>query len=218
MILNFIFSNLNVIVLSVWIVFLILVAVRYFKPRWVRNISYLKLFFITLGISIFYGLFVSWGQYYVWQSGSEMTKMLVKLPLPPQAPLPNLLEWVRPFFENSFGYFLYYILGRVWLNIFISFLVSGVLYLIFKVWNRYRGSFLEEGPLLLLILMLISGFPGVLVSISLGFILAILLFGFHYLKSYIKKVPISNVVIEPVFFLSVLLSLLFTNIILSYVL
>ena len=212
MILNFIFSNLNIIILSIWIVFLILVAIRYFKPGWVRNISYLNIFFIAIGIHIFYGLFVTWGQYRVWQNGSEMAKMLVRLPLPSQAPLPSLLEWVRPLFENSFGYFLYYILGRVWFNIFISFLVSGILYLIFKIWNHYRGGFIEQGPFLLLILMLISGFPGVLVSVSLGFILSLLFFVVSYIRG--DKV----IKIEPIFIFSTLLALLFTNVILSYVL
>jgi hypothetical protein len=212
MILNFILSHLNLIILITWIIFLIIVGIRYFKPSWVKNISYRKLFFGTIGIHVFYGLFISWGQYYVWANGSEMTKMLVNLPISAETPFPKILWWARSLFENNLGYFLYYIWGRFWLNIFISFLTSGLIFLIFKTWKHYRGGFQEGGPLFLLILMLISGFPGILVNVSLGFIFAVILFFVNYLK----KRTVLN--IEPVFIFSTLISLLFTNIILLYVL
>lgn len=216
--LNFIFSHLYAIILVIWILFLIIVVIRFWRPAWVKNISYLKLFWITLGIHIIYGLFLTWGQSYVWANGNAMTEALLNLPLPSQVPFPSFLEWLRPLFEHSHGYFWFYVWGRFWFNIFLLFLTGGVLYSIFRAWKHYRGGFSDEGPLLLLILMLISGWPGVLVSVTLGFILAVLLFGFHYLKSYIKKVPIQNVVIEPAFILSTLVALLFTNFILKYML
>ena len=43
MILNFIFSHLNAIILAIWIIFLAIVAIRFFKPVGVKNISYTKL-------------------------------------------------------------------------------------------------------------------------------------------------------------------------------
>ena len=57
MILNFIFSNLNVIVLGVWIIFWAIVAIRFFYPTWVKNISYIKLIGIAFLLNIFYGIF-----------------------------------------------------------------------------------------------------------------------------------------------------------------
>ena len=266
MILNFIFSNLNAIALGVWLIFLAIVAIRFFQPTrkifynilfvnkftnkvifkikkisilnkmlisigifcnliWnssyldktllkitniIKNISYLKLILIAIGLNIFYGLFVTWGQYYVWSNGSEMTKALLTFPLPPQVPISSYVEWVRPLFQNHLGYFLYYIWGRVWMDIFILFAFSGLLYSIFKAWKFYRGGFLEKGPELLLVLMLISGWMGVLVSLSIGFILAILWLGFSFIKG--KKI----VAIEPVFIFATFLALIFTRIILSY--
>ena len=141
-----------------------------------------------------------------------MTKLLASLPLSPEAPFPKILSWIRPLFENNLGYFLYYSFGRFWLNIFISFLISGLLFLIFKIWKHYRGGFQDGGPILLFILMLISGFPGVLINVAIGFGFAILLF----IVNYFKKKTVLN--IEPVFIFSTLISLLFTNNILLYVL
>ena len=207
--LNFIFSHLHALVLAVWVVFLIIVAIRFFRQALVKNISFFKLIVIAIGFIIFYGLFVSWGQYYVWATSSDVTRSLLDAPLSKQVPFPVYLEFIRPFFENHFGYFLFYILGRVWLNILISFLISGILYFLFRVWQFYRGGFLSQCPELLLFLMLISGFPGVLVSVPLGFVLSILLFGFSYLKG--NKV----VHIEPVFIFTTLFALLFTRMILN---
>lgn len=208
--LNFIFSNLNTIVLVIWIVFLIIVAIRFFRPTLVRNISYFKLILTALSLNIFYGLFVSWGQYYVWANGSEITKALLNSPLPKEVPF---LEWARPLFSNHLGYFLFYIWGRFWIYILISFLISGILYFLFRFWKSYRGGFSEQGPELLLILMLIVGYPGVLVLIPLGFVFSILLFGFYYFKGN-KEDKILN--IEPAFIVATFFTLLFTSAILSF--
>lgn len=214
--LNFVFSNLNAIVLGVWIVFLIIVAIRFFRPAWVKNISFFKLILIALGLNILYGLFVTWGQYYVWANGNEVTKALINSPLPKEAPL---FSYLRPLFENHFGYFLYYILGRIWLNILISFLISCVLYFLFRIWKFYRGGFLEQGPEILLILMLIVGFPGVLFLIPIGFIFSILLFGFYYSKTLFKRASpraVLNLVIEPAFIFATFFTLVFTRLIMLY--
>lgn len=210
MILNFIFSHLNAIVLGIWVAFLVIVAIRFFRPNWMKNISFLKLVFIALGLNILYGLFVSWGQYHVWATSSDFSRVFVNSPLSLNAPFPSYLEWIRPLFAHSYGFFLYYILGRVWMNIFFLFLVSGALYFLFRIWNFYRGGFMEKGPEFLLVLMLISGLPGVLVSISVGFIFAIFMFVFAYFKG--NKV----VHIEPAFIFATLFALLFSNILLAY--
>lgn len=211
--LYFVFSNLNTIILTVWLVFLIIVSIRYFRPAWVKSISYFKLILIAIGLHIFYALFITWGQYYVWAS-SDFTRSLLNSPLPKEVPF---YEWLRPLFENHLGYFLHYVLGRVWLNTFLLFLTSGMLYLLFKVWEFYRGGFSKQSPELILILMLISGWPGVLVFIPLGFIFAILLFIFYYIRTVLKGVPPSTVLanIEPAFILATFVSLLLSRVILN---
>jgi hypothetical protein len=192
MILNFIFSNINIIILGIWLVFFVLVAIRFFYPVWVRNVSFLKLAGIAVGLNIFYSLFFTWAQYYVWKI-TDLTKTYIKLP-----------------------YFLHYVFIHFWLNVFILFLISGGLYLIFKIWKFYRGNFKDQGPELLLVLMLISGFPGILVLVPLGFILSIFLFVVLYAKTVVKRNSSVAITlnIEPSFIIATFLTLLFSRIIL----
>jgi len=298
MILNFIFSHLNAIVLGVWMLFLIIVAICYFQPsrskinpdfilfkhlskvgyklstvksirkssiligrlfahtykilhlntfitkigKLIKNISYLKLILIAIGLNIFYGLFVTWGQYYVWAHGSVVTKALLTFPLPAAVPFSKYLEWVRPLFSSRLGYFMFYAWGRIWLNIFVLFTFSGLMYLVFRIWKTYRGGFLEQGPELMLVLMLISGWMGVLVSLSMGFIFAILWLSFSYSKpsfkmaytkvskklsktvfkklfpniTFIESEINKIVAVEPAFILATFFALIFTKIILGF--
>lgn len=204
MILNFIFSNLNVIVLIIWLLFLIVVSIRFFKPTWVRsnnkilskiftelkNLSYLKLILIAIGLNVFYGLFVTCGQYYVW-SVSDPSGTYIQLP-----------------------YFMHYVWINYWMNISILFLTSGILYSFFKIWKFYRGGFLDNGPELLLILMLISHWPGIITMVSLGFIFAVMLSIFKLF--YFKEKRIIN--IESAFILATFIVLPFGNLIVSYLL
>ncbi len=206
MILNFIFSNLNVIVLAIWIIFWIIVAIRYFCPAWVKNISFSKLAIIAFSLRIIYGIFITWGQYYVWNSNS-FTQTLLNSPLAKGVPT---YDFIRPLFENNLGYFSYYVLGRFWLYIFTLFIVSILFYFLSKIWWSYRGGFSKDGPLLILILMLISGWPGVLVFIPLSLIFSIIYLVFSYFRG--KK----EVKIEPAFILASLVALIFNNVILDF--
>ncbi len=181
MILNYIFLHLNAIILITWLALLLIVFIRFTKGSWVKNISYKKLVIITFCLNIFYAVFITWGQYYVWATGNIVSKTFVNSPLPKEVPFPYFLEWVRPLFENYLGYFMYYVLGRFWLYIFLLFIISVALYFLLKLWGKYRGGFTEDGPLLILILMLISGWPGVLLFVPLGFIFSILYLLFSYI-------------------------------------
>lgn len=204
--------HFNAINLSVWVLFLFVVTLRYFRPAWVKNISYKTLLFIAIGLNILYGAFLTWGQYYVWSLISDVSRSLLTLPLHAQVPFASYLEWTRFIFNGNHGYFMFYVFGRFWLNIIISFVVAVVLYFIFKVWKLYKGGFQEKGPLFILILMLISGFPGVLVTVALGLVFSIIFLVVSYYRGNRK------INIEPIFILTTLISLFFTNIILSTVL
>lgn len=212
MILNFIFSNLNAIILITWIIFLFFICIRFFKPEWVKSISYKKIILISISIHIFYALFISWGQYYVWLNGGEFTRSLLSMPLSTDVPFSPVFEWLRPIFAGDLGYFFYYILGRFWINAFLTLIISFVLYGFFILWDHYRGSFVDNGTKIVLILMIISGWPGVLINVVLGFFLSLILMIIYTIKGK------NNLKIEPLFIVSTLLSLLFTNIILSHVL
>ena len=193
-ILEFIFSNLNAIILVIWFLFLIIVAIRFFRPNWVKNISYFKLFYITLGVHVLYSLFLTWAQYYVW----------------------SITDPSGTF--NKLSYFLGYAFIHFWLSLVLLSLISGILYFLFRLWLHYRGGFTDEGPMLLLVLMLISGWPGVLVSVTLGFIFAVLFFIFSYIKNIRNKDTLPIISIEGFFILSTLIALLFTKVIMFYML
>ncbi len=209
MILNFIFFHLNAIVLAIWVFFLIIVANRFFIKSWVKNISLKKLAVIAVVLNITYGAFITWAQYYVWATGSAFSKSFINSPLPKEVPLSSVLEWTRSLFENKLGYFSYYVLGRFWLYIFILFAISFILYFLLKIWKKYRGGFRDDGPLLILILMLISGWPGILVFIPLGFIGSVLYLIISILMG--RRV----VEIEPVFIFVALIALVYGRLIIG---
>lgn len=155
-------------------VFFCVVLVRFLRPLWVKNVSYRWLILGAVVLHIFYTVFVTWGQYHIWVTASEFTRALLALPLPGEAPLPTILEWVRPYFSHSLGYFAYYAFGRFFFSVIMLFVVTGIFYAIFKFLYVRRNNDEEQLPELLCVLMLIVGWPGIVVFIPLGFIIAIL--------------------------------------------
>lgn len=212
--LYFVFSHLNMIMFSVWLLFLLVVAFRFFKPTvYLQKISYAKLAFTAFSVRILFALFISWGQYYVWSIASDVTKTLLRSPLDMSVPFTSYLEWTRFLFRGHLGYFLYYAWGHFWLNIILLLLVSGAVYLLFSLWEKHRGGFGEQGPLLIFSLMMSIGFPEVLVLVVLGFVCA--LSGFIYMA--MKRGSLS-VQIEPFFIIAAFISLFFAHTIMLYVL
>ncbi len=150
MILNFIFSNLNAIVLILRILLVVLITIRYYRPLWVKDISFAKIALIVASFNIFIGAFITWGQYHVWKL-SDATGTYIKMP-----------------------YFAHYAWTNFWMSIAISFALSILLFVLFKAYSRYRGGFMEKGAELLLALMLTVSYPGILVLMMVGFAFAVL--------------------------------------------
>lgn len=183
MILNFIFSHLNVLVLVARLLLVLLIALRYYRPTWLRTISYKQLVLFVAAFSILYGLFVTWGQYHVWAI-SDITGTYIKMP-----------------------YFAHYAWTNFWMNIAISFSLSFVLYALFKMWSYYRGGFVEQGTELLLAVMLASSYPGILVLVIVGFAFAVM--GSIY--AYVRRKPVIQ--IEPPFIWASFVAILFARVI-----
>lgn len=218
MLLNFIFSHLNAIMLFVWLIFFALVAMRFVRPLWVKNISYGWFVLAAIVLHLLYAGFVTWGQYHVWATGSDFTRVFLTAPLSPAAPLPAIFEWTRGYFDQPLGYFAYYAIGRFFLKVFVLFAFSGFFYFLFKIWNRYRRVFAPQGPELLLVLMLIAGWPGVLVLIPLGFFLSVLSFGLPARIST-KVQPLGTpprISIEHMFLIATPFAVLFARLALAY--
>ncbi len=225
MLFNFIFSGLNIIMLVVWVVLFIIVVLRFLRPEWacpikffsekiwrMKNILFPMLIAIAIGLHFFYGAFVTWGQYHVWATGGEYTKIFISAPLSKEVPL-GIFEGLRPAFEQPFGYFSYYVFGRIWLDIIILFALAGFFYSILKIWSLYRGGFLPHGPEILLVLMLISGYPGILILVPLGFAIAFASFGISHFR---RTSHIRQIYLEPAFIIATPIALLFGKIIFAY--
>ena len=172
---NFIFSNLNVIEVAVWVVFFFIVAVRYLRPLWVRNFSYGWLVGIAVSLHVLYGIFATWGQYVVWGK-SEFTKVFLSSPLANEVPFPSYLEFLRPLFEGDNGYFTFYSFQHFFLSTIALLIVVGLFLLFLVVRSRAHPINFREGDIMLIVLaMLISGWPGVIVLLPIGLLLAIVL-------------------------------------------
>jgi hypothetical protein len=174
MILGFIFAHLNALALAVWVVFFAVVLVRFIRPSLVGDIPYRYLVLSAIALHLFYASFLTWGQYHIWATSSDFTRALLAAPLPIEAPIPVVLEFLRAYLSGPLGYFSYYAFGRFFLNILMLFAVTGAFYAAIKFWHNKRNNFGEQGPELLCVLMLISGWPGIVVWGPLGFAVAIL--------------------------------------------
>ncbi len=219
---------MNNIALVVWAVFFIVVVLRFARrgvapngltrhdPAGSKNISFSVLVGIAIGLHIFYGAFVTWGQYHVWNTSVEYTKTFISAPLPKEVPLPSILEGLRGTLEQPLGYFSYYVFGRIWLDIIILFALAGFFYSILKIWSHYRGRFLPQGTEILLVLMLISGYPGILILVPLGFTLAFASLSISYFKRYKSRISDARLYIESSFIIATPIALLFGGIIFAY--
>lgn len=187
---NFIFSNLNVIEIAVWVVFFFVVDVRYLRPLWVRNISYNWLVGIAAGIHLLYGVLATWGQYVVWGK-SEFTKILLSSSLAQEVPFPFLLEWIRPFFSGAHGYFAFYSFQNFFLSTVALFVVTGLFYIFLVTRAQYRAHNFREGDIMLIVLaMLISGWPGIIVLLPIGLISAVVLSIVARIFYGIERIPL----------------------------
>lgn len=200
---NFIFNNLNVIALSVWLVFFTIVAIRFLSPLWVKNISYRWLIGIAVSLHIAYGILATWGQYAHW-SKSEFTKILLSDVLTPAVQFPFLLQWLRPIFDNTYGYFAFYSFTKFFLSSFALFFITGLFALFFKAYASYRPALFQRSDIAIIALtLLISGWPGAIVLVPLGFLLAVLIAILGLKMSSFNNIRISTsfVIVAPVAFL-----------------
>lgn len=173
---NFIFSNLNTIILAVWLAFFFVVIARAFKPSWVGNISYRWLVVIAIGIHLLYGAVATFGQYRAWATANDVTRALFSAPLSAEVPLPAYIEWSRFLFEYPHGYFVFYSFGHFFLSTIALLIIVGLFLLFLVVRSRTHPINFREGDISMIILaMLISGWPGVIVLLPIGLVTAVLL-------------------------------------------
>lgn len=183
---------------------------RYFEYSFFARVSWQWLVVGSIALHVLYGALLTWGQYAQWETSpfGFLTQPLAK-----EAPLPLLLEWVRPSLEQPLGYFIFYAFGHFWINIMIIFGLAGFFALLLKLRAHYRPWNFKEGEIMAITLsLLVSGWPGVIVLLPLAFIFAII---FSVVSSTFYGV--SRIYLTPAFLVAAPIALIYGVAILKFV-
>lgn len=188
---NFIFTNLNAVALVFWPIFFCVVVVRMLRPVLVKNLSYGWLITIAITLHFLYGVVATWGQYRAWAS-NDFTRVFLETPLSPEVPFPSYLELVRPFFDNTYGYFAFYSFQNFFLSTMVLLIVVVIFSLFLVVSARIHSMNLTKGDIALVVLaMLISGWPGIVILLPIGFACAVLISLVARIMYGVERVPLS---------------------------
>lgn len=185
--LNFLFSHFNTIFLTIWVLFYIVVMLRVFYPHFVKSVSYKYLIAGAVSIHLLYGAVATWLTYIAWSvPGNTQGNILVLAPLPPEAPLPmGIMEWMRPLFEGTHGYFAGYSFFHYFLGTFALFFVTALFVSFFRLYDvGYPGRF-EKGDMYIIALaFLMTGYAGSIVLVPMSLVIAV---GIVLVKLVAKK-------------------------------
>lgn len=155
----------------IYVCLLLFAATLYLKQKFypvlrLFGLSWKKLIAGTIIFQIIYASIITWAQYYIW-SKNEFTNILLNSPLDKET-LSPILQFFFPLFDHRFGYFVFYVLGRFWLEVFIIWMLAALFYFLLRLLNSYRLDFLEPEEILLgLGLALIVGWPNFVIFIPL---------------------------------------------------
>jgi len=129
---------------------------------------------INFVFKILYAKTLSIVQYFIWNS-SKYTQVFIKEGIGHTVQNPiNNFPWL---FQKTGGYFLYYILSRFWISIFITLAFALIFYLILFFLHKINSRLLTKSDILLGFLgSLTSGWPG-FVAYFFIFMLSFLLIG-----------------------------------------
>ncbi len=166
------------------LLFIILGTQIYLRPFEIKHIKYIFNFSIALLVA--YLSYISFSQYNLWTSGSNLGRYL----LPPY---------------NTFSYFIFYILSRIWAKYLISFLFGILFFFLLQRYNKRKESsiFYEEEYYLSAISLFLVGWPGIvfylillILIFSMSSIIATIIKGKSFrLSTYYFWIPISIFVI-----------------------
>jgi hypothetical protein len=132
---------------------------------------------------ILYPLFLTLGQYYIWQS-NEFTKLLLEQPLSRDVAVIFLFKPLRFLFDTELGYFVHYALGRFWLGSLITIVSSYILFGVLRLVQKYRGGFTSDEIIFYLIAALIVQWPQVLIFTVLALVFAVV----HSIINTVRKI------------------------------
>jgi hypothetical protein len=158
---------LNYFPLVVVPVVFILAVLFFWKKK-----KFFFLIWVMVGFHLGLALIKSILQYLVWNQGGMM-KIALNLPLEKMK-----LGWFEnlPIFTNySHGYFSYYIWNHFWKEAVLSVVAAALGYFIFRVLQKYKKNiFLERESEFGFLIMLIVGWPQILMFIPLVLLVAVI--------------------------------------------
>ena len=138
-----------------------------------RNITYAKLAMVLIVFRVCFAAFKTWAQYYVW-SHDAIGKFFLGASLNPLLQEVTFAKYIPGLFANPFGYFLFYSVGRFWLNIFLVLGGAFLFYFLLRLFKRHNERFFEAGETELGLLMaLVVGWPHLILFIFLSFIFVV---------------------------------------------
>lgn len=172
---HFLVSYVHLVAFFVWVVFAVIILLRYYSVSYIARVPWGVLVVVAIALHLGYVALLGVAQYELW-GASEFTKDFLTQPLAADVPLPWVLELVRHWFEGPLGYFSFYVLGRFALSLGILFIIALFCFILLKIRARYRPRNFKEGDIPALTLaVLVSGWPGVVVLLPLGFIFALII-------------------------------------------
>jgi len=142
-----------------------------------------KIFYGLTYYYIFLSVILSIGQYLVWNS-NPMTKSFLNSPIGHNVSAP-IFKSISFIANSSFGYFSYYIIGRIWIGTFLSILSALIFWYFLRILKKYNNRFFEDGEVELGgVCVLILGWPNFVIFIPLVFlsVIFISLFKMVFLK------------------------------------
>lgn len=165
----------------IWVTFaatVILYAVAYFRPGTLSDRA-LRRWFVGLIIGMVvlrvgYAALSTWGQYYVWEQ-SPFTRLLLKIGLD-RNELGPILGPLYGLFDDSRGYFKYYVIGRFWINALLATALPFVLVGIVKLYLKLRGIAFENYDLkIMAITGLLVGWPKFVIFVPMMLVIGLVL-------------------------------------------
>jgi hypothetical protein len=142
-----------------------------------------KIVFLFLGIQIFYAIFLTWAQYYVW-AGSDFTKIFVNTPFDSSLRT-NVFSFLPFLKDSSLGYFIYYVWGRFWMEFAITWCVAFFFWLLFSFFKKRRDYLFTKEELYIGILgILVFNWPGSIIFILVSLFTAICM---SFFKLFLRK-------------------------------
>jgi len=148
-------------------------TVLYARREQIKRIDF-YLWIITgavVVVHILFAVYLSWAQYHIWQQ-DPFSKQLLSQALSPHTGGEWFVKYLADTFSIKSEYFLGYVFGRFWMNVFLGVGVAFIFYGALRALKKYKERFFDKGEVVLGLLgAMVVGWPWVL-----GYVICALFF------------------------------------------